>query len=319
MYKKYFLIAAGIVIFCFGVNSCICINCCRFNNSVADRQVSIDQPMPEGMIFSVRTSHGFINVTGTDENHCYITAYIRVRAESTEKANEIIDSVKVGFKNSDNQVAIVVDKPKRFRDYGVYISYDIRLPKKTNVNLKTTHEKIECRDLTGNVTASTTHDPIICSAVKGDVNLNTTHDKIRLTDITGKIRARTTHDPIEAERITGPMELSTSHDRIVCREINSQKLRISTSHDNVDIFFSPAVNPLIDANVVTSHGNIVFHLPDSFAGEIAMSTTHGKIRTDVPLVVRGEISENNITGSIGEGAGKVSLKTTHGSINLKKQ
>lgn len=338
MSKLFSFVMFLVLLFCFlCIGSCIHINGnCRCNlNSEHKRDVELETDMADGMTLSVETSHSHIYVSGTDEKQCYVKANIRVRAENAEKAREIAEKVKVDFKKFGEHVIIVVVKPQVEEKYGVYVSYDVRAPRKTNVVLKTSHGPIECHNLDGNVTASTTHDPVRCSNIRGnlrittshdpiecsnivgDLKLRTTHDPIKLSHITGSVEANTTHDPIEAEYVSGRMDLRTSHGRVLCREIDSKQLHIQTSHDNVNISFKSGVQGEIDANVNTSHGNIKFDLPIDFNGEIFMSTTHGKIKSDVPIIVKGEISEENISGKIGEGAGKVSLKTKHGSILLK--
>jgi len=324
--------------FCFlCIGSCIYINgnCGDNLKSEHKRDVELETDMAEGVTVSVETSHSHIYVSGTDEKRCYVKANIRVRAENAEKAREIAEKVKVDFKKFGEHVIIAAFTPQVEEKYGVYVSYDVRAPRKTNVILKTSHGPVECQNLDGNITASTTydtvrcsnirgnlrittsHDPIECSNIVGDLKLNTTHGQIKLNHITGSVEANTTHAPIEAEYVSGRMDLRTSHGRVLCREIDSNKLYIQTSHDNVNISFKSAIEGEINANINTSYGNIEFDLPIDFNGEVFMSTTHGKIKSDVPIVVKGEISEENITGKIGEGAGKVSLKTEHGSIILK--
>jgi hypothetical protein len=273
--------------------------------------------MAEGMTFSAQTARGHINVAGTDQNHCYVKANITVRAESTEKATQIADMVKVHLEDSQNHMAILADKPNDSSDYSIHISYDISLPENTTLNLKTTHGNILCQNINGGIIAVTTHASITCSDINGNMNLSTTHGKIELTDIIGNTKARTTHNQIKAERITGNIDLNATHGKITCGQLISQKLNIHTTHNNVDVSFSTNIKPDIEANIVTTHGSITLHMPEAFAGEVIMSTTHSKIKTDRPLTVMGEISQNHLAGTIGQGNGKLNLKTTHGKINLK--
>ena len=302
MSKLYSFLMLPALLFCFlGISSCICIvgnYGCNFNSEF-QREVDLETDMGEGMTFSAQTTHSHIHVSGTDDKRCYVKANIRVRAESIEKAKEIAEKVKVDFEKSGNQVVMIVDKPELPKNCGVYVSYNVKLPRKTNVILKTTH------------------DPIICTNIVGDLKLSTTHDPIKLSHITGRVEANTTHDPIEAEYVTGPMLLETTHGRVVCRDIDSDLLRIRTSHDNVNVSFKRVVKSEIDADVNTSHGNITFNLPADFKGSVHMSTTHGKVKSDVPIIVKGEISEEKVSGIIGKGVGRVNLKTKHGSIVLK--
>jgi DUF4097 and DUF4098 domain-containing protein YvlB len=273
--------------------------------------------MADGMTFLAETRHGFIHATGTEEKRCHVTANVYVWAKSVEEANEIAEKVKVEFQKSTDRISVVVEKPPIQNNCGIFTDYEVRLPKNTHLILKTSHDTIRCENIEGNITASTTHDPIECRNIIGNLRLNTTHDEIILSHINGKVEARTTHDPIEAEYVTGPIDLGTTHGRVVCREIDTDRLRVSTSHDNVSIAFKEGVKGQVDADIKTSHGDIVFNMPVDFEGEVCMSTTHGKLNSDVPILVKGGITEDMVSGTIGEGAGRVNLKTTHGSITLK--
>ena len=124
-----------ILLFCFlCISSCVCINGnCRFNlNSEFKRDVELETDMTDGMTFSAETTHSHINVSGTDEKRCYVKANIRVRAENTEKAREIAEKVKVDFEKRGDKIIIVVDKPRGYENYGVYVSFDVKVPRKTN-------------------------------------------------------------------------------------------------------------------------------------------------------------------------------------------
>lgn len=317
--NKLYSFAMFLVLSCFviGLSSCICCiqgDCC---DSKVQREFILETEMADGMIFSAETRHGFIHVTGTEEKRCHVTANVHVWAKSIEEANEIAEKVKVEFQKSTDHISVVVEKPPIQNNCGVFTDYEVKLPKNTHLVLKTTHDTIRCENIEGNITASTTHDPIECCSIIGNLKLNTTHGEIVLSHIKGGVEASTTHDPIKAEYVTGPVNLGTTHGRVVCKEIDTNRLRVRTSHDNVSITFKDGVKGQVDADIKTSHGDIVFNVPVDFEGDVCMSTTHGRLRSDIPMVVKGEISGNMVSGTVGEGAGKINLKTTHGSITLK--
>lgn len=338
MKKSFFVTLVFGSFLCLFVSSCICINCGGSNLcSPVIKEIKLEREMVSGMTFCAETMHSYIKVTGWDEQYCSVRAKVKVRAENTEKAKQIAEGIKVSLQESGGTMTLITDKLGHHGDHSVYADYDVKLPRDSSVILKTSHDPIECRNLKGNVTATTSHDPITCSDITGDLKLNTSHDPvvltniagnveartshdpIKLTNITGNVDARTTHDPIEADNITGDVNLSTSHDPIRCSNLNTEKLTVRTSHSNIDINYSEQFKGPASAEVTTSHGNISFELPENYSGEVSMSTTHGKVKTDFPITVSGEISERKISGTIGgkDGAGKINLKTTHGSIYLK--
>lgn len=302
-----------------GANSCVC-NCCHNSGNLRaqlQKDVTLEQDMPAGGSFSIDTRHGDITVRGGQTEKCVVRTRVKIRAVDDEKARQVAEQLELALENNDGGMAVVSNLLGSYSDYSVYFDYDVTVPGQTELVLRTTHGKIECEDIKGCVTASTTHDPIVCSNIIGDVKLNTTHDPVRLNNVTGKIEAVTSHDPIELISCAGPMSLQTTHDRVTCRDILCKQLNVRTSHDNVEVAYSKETTGQVEANIVTTHGNITFDLPDGFAGEVGMSTTHGRVHTDVPMMVKGAFSEGRMSGSVGQGRGKVNLSTTHGNVYLR--
>jgi hypothetical protein len=50
---------------------------------------------------------------------------------------------------------------------------------------------------------------------------------------------------------------------------------------------------------------------------VEASTHNGSINTDLPITVTGKVSKNKLTGTIGNGDGKLYLETHNGSIRLR--
>ena len=69
--------------------------------------------------------------------------------------------------------------------------------------------------------------------------------------------------------------------------------------------------------MVTSYGSVDFETPPDFAGTVEMSTSYGSISTDLPITVSGQISKKKLAGTIGQGNGKLYLKTSSGSIKIR--
>jgi len=50
---------------------------------------------------------------------------------------------------------------------------------------------------------------------------------------------------------------------------------------------------------------------------VEMSTSHGSLHTDLPITVKGESGKHKLTGQIGDGFGRLQLRTKFGSIKLR--
>ena len=122
---------------------------------------------------------------------------------------------------------------------------------------------------------------------------------------------------IECMNINGQVHADTSYGDIKCRNIISGELKTSSSYGSVYIEYSDLAPAEIQADVSTSYGGIYFTAPPGFTGQVQLSTSYGSVKTDLPITVQGKISKTRIKGTIGEGNGKLILKTSYGSIGLR--
>jgi DUF4097 and DUF4098 domain-containing protein YvlB len=58
-------------------------------------------------------------------------------------------------------------------------------------------------------------------------------------------------------------------------------------------------------------------IPPNFAGDIAVETNFGSVKTELPITVKGDVSKTRLNGTIGQGKGRMDLKTSFGSIKIK--
>jgi len=112
-------------------------------------------------------------------------------------------------------------------------------------------------------------------------------------------------------------DISTSYGRINCRQLTTADLAAKSGSGNIEIACSDLAPAQINANVVTSYGSIDFEIPPDFTGQVDLATSYGSIRTDLPITISGEISKKKLSGTIGQGNGKLYLKTSSGSIKIR--
>jgi DUF4097 and DUF4098 domain-containing protein YvlB len=134
-------------------------------------------------------------------------------------------------------------------------------------------------------------------------------DSIKLHSDSGSIKV--------TEALADTTNISTSYGRISCRQITTNDLTAKSGSGNIDIACSDSTPAEIVADLVTSYGNIDFVAPRNFAGQVDMSTSYGSIRTERPITISGEVSKKKLKGTIGQGKGKLHLRTSSGSINVK--
>jgi DUF4097 and DUF4098 domain-containing protein YvlB len=359
-----------------------------------ERTVQQQAPLAPGSTVIAQTSLGSVTITGAEVTDCSVVAQIRVQAPTEEEAREIAEQVEIKLETVGQKLTVKAEKPPKKRRRSISISYDITVPKQTNVECTSSYGAIELSNIDGDVKGKTSsgsisaeniqgsaqldtsYGSVTCRNIKGDniqlksssgsiraetivgsVNLNTSYGSITCDDISGgdiklktssgKIKLskascedydlHTSYGSINADELTGSSlklhsgsgsinvteasaetaDISTSYGRINCRQITTTDLTAKSGSGNIDIIFSDSTPAEITANVTTSYGSIDFTTPPEFTGRVELATSYGSIRTDLPITITGEISKKKLTGTIGQGNGKLYLKTSSGSIKIR--
>jgi hypothetical protein len=66
----------------------------------------------------------------------------------------------------------------------------------------------------------------------------------------------------------------------------------------------------------TVNGSIDVHLPATVAATVRAQSMHGELVTDFPLQLQGRWGPRRLTGTIGDGGGRIDAQTVNGAIRL---
>lgn len=194
------------------------------------------------------------------------------------------------------------------------------------VLLETSYGSVTCKDVSdGNIKLKSSSGKITLSKASfGDCDAHTSYGSIVTDEMKGdSIKLHSDSGSINVTTASaGTIGVSTSYGRINCQQITTGDLTARSGSGNIDIACSQSTPPEMTAEVVTSYGSIDFAAPPNFSGQVDLKTSYGSIRTDLPITVTGEVTKKHIQGKIGqsrdrEGAGRLHLETSSGSIVLK--
>ena len=119
---------------------------------------------------------------------------------------------------------------------------------------------------------------------------------------------------INISNITKSIKAETDVGAITCTEITGD-LDINTDVGEVKIIYSKAAAGACNANIETDVGEISFTAPPDFSARVDFSTNLGTIETDLPLNIKGMLGKQT-NGTVGNGEGRITLKTNIGSIKI---
>jgi len=242
-----------------------------------------------GNIF-VSNVNGKIEVTSWDKETIRIEAEIKVNTHNRREAEEILERVKILIDRQGEKITIKPDYPHKERESGFWdwllgsykttpiVDFTIKVPQKSNLDLKSTNGNVFAAEIKGAVTLATVNGGIEAETINGSANANTTNGGIKINDLNGSLNTHTTNGSITA------------------------------------IFSGFDTNNNIDMS--TTNGSIKLTLPSNIKADVTASTVNGSIHTDFALTVKGKIMKKRINGEINGGGGLIDLSTVNGSIKI---
>ncbi len=227
-----------------------------------------------------QTANGKITLEGSDRDEVTVRAWKKVRGRRSAAA-EFAEKVEIYAERIGDELRIFTDHPPPPKGVNLSVRYAIETPREVDVNLRTVNSKIEV------------------SGIGGAIDATTVNGTIELEGETGPIRARTTNSSIKAE-----IGLLT------------EEAEFSTTNGSIGVDVDCCVGSVA---ALTTNGSINLMLPADFAGQLDAEARRGRVHSDFPVPVIGKI-KNHLKGEIGEGGDAViKLRSTNGSIRLKRQ
>jgi len=118
--------------------------------------------------------NGGVEIEGWDRDSVDVRANIGVTASTEEEAREIARAVTVEIKDG----AITADGPASRRRASWWVSFEIRVPRATNLEVETSN------------------GPLGVAGVRGRMDLRTSNGPLTLHDVSGDVRGRTSNGPL---------------------------------------------------------------------------------------------------------------------------
>ena len=111
-------------------------------NAKFDRVVELSEVLQADSKLSAQTSNGSINVTGTEMEVCTITATINTRSLTVEEAQLLAEQTDVRLEQTPEGLQTVIDRPKKKNRESISVQFEISVPKKTTLELRTSNGEI---------------------------------------------------------------------------------------------------------------------------------------------------------------------------------
>jgi len=258
------------------------------------------EPSGELRIFDVS---GSVSVTVWDKSEVFVAERTKMDVYTENEARTVLERSKSSYRQVDNRIEVGGEYHRR--DW-IKSDFDIKVPKKFNVDIETRSGDISITGLTGLVELSTSGGEIILRDIDGEVDAKTSGGDIEVVNSMKQVEIRTSGGDLRLEDIGGPLIAKTSGGDIT---LIRSKNRVELQTSGGDIILR---NVGGDVQAETSGGDIEV---DGANGAVEVHTSGG----DIDIVnVGGELDASTSGGDIDGRSinGGVRVSTSGGDIEL---
>ena len=257
-----------------------------------------------GGTFRAETSGGDIVIKSGPGDQVHIVARQAIRAKTEEKADELLAKLELTIEQQGNDVVAKSKYPGKsgLTITGIWppvtVDFEVTIPEKFNLDLRTSGGDIVTGDLQGEVAAHTSGGDVVLGRIDGEVQAHTSGGDIMLGAATGAVKLHTSGGDIRVGPVAAAIDASTSGGDIEARFEGG---------------------PRADCSLRTSGGDVDVEVGATAAFQLNASTSGGdvEIRNITVAVESGGFGKSKLVGAVNGGGPLLKLRTSGGDITVK--
>jgi len=203
------------------------------------------------------------------------------------------------------------------------VHYEIKIPSRYNIDVKTSGGNITGSDIGGNADVHTSGGDVKLGRVSGTVRAKSSGGDVTIESSGGTVNAkqqRRRHRHSRGRRQPRSENLGRSIDirragGTVLAHTSGGGIRIDEAMDAVDATTSGGSitarfsrQPHGDSRLSTSGGGVTVELASGIGAELDARASGGGVRSDVPVTVQGSRDEDSLVGRINGGGPRLTLR-----------
>jgi DUF4097 and DUF4098 domain-containing protein YvlB len=238
----------------------------------------------------------------------------------TEKWEGIV-KFDVRIDGDQYYISVSIDSHKRslweeiLGHYKSRPKFIIRVPEQFSVNITNAVGNINVTEIGGDVKINTSVGSIGIEKVVGNVDVKSASGSVTAKRIHGNISARTDAGSIQMSDIKGDIEAQTNAGKISIDNVSGTVDAVA-SVGAIDIIFSG--QPMQRCKLESSAGKIYVGIREGISLTLNAETAIGKIASDFPVFTESDFLCSSVYGDINGGGPELLMRTSIGSIEIKK-
>jgi len=292
---------------------------------------------PGGTIV-VDVDFGSIDVSTNAANEVVVDVLRRVSRASQAEEEAFLADRPVTITPEGNEVTITsrAQAPGNRSSHGkqrTEAKYTITVPAQFNAQLKTAGGAVAVSDLTGDVKADSKGGSLQFTRLHGVLDGGTAGGNILIADCEGAQQVKTSGGGINLSGGKGSFDGKTSGGSVNVKDFQGA-VQVKTSGGGINVInvagkvdgktsgggiTARFASPLSDeVNLVTSGGGVTISVSENSAFDLDASTAAGSVSSELSVDSTGKPSRNHLKGPVNGGGKPVVLRTSAGSIHVRK-
>jgi hypothetical protein len=215
-----------------------------------------------------------------------------------------------------------------------YADIKIRVPSGQTLDVYLAVGEVSASNINGDIRLDTHSAPVTTTGTRGSLLVDVGSGSVSVTDAEGDVDIDTGSGSVEASGIRGDLlRIDTGSGSVTTSDVSVTRLNIDTGSGGVEVGNAVARDVLVDTGsgsvrvelmadaqdieIDTGSGSVTLSVPESFGAVVEIETGSGTIDLDFPLQVR-RFERTSITGTLGDGSGRVMIDTGSGDIRIRK-
>lgn len=197
--------------------------------------------------------------------------------------------------------------------HGISVSYEIEVPRTTDVRARTGSGRTEIDGIEGRVVARTGSGSVTLRDVAGEVEAHSGSGSIRAEALSGRFEGRAGSGSIDIDLVSGgDVAVSTGSGRIHVAGLDGG-LSARAGSGSITIEGQPSES----WDLTTGSGSIRLRLPAEAAFSVDARTGSGGVSTEHPLTISGSIDRHRLQGQVRGGGPLITARTGSGGIRIE--
>jgi lia operon protein LiaG len=210
----------------------------------------------------------------------------------------------------------------------------VRVPKGADVGVWLAVGEATLRNVDGKIMVDVSAANVTATGMRGTLNLDTGSGDVRISDVDATVMVdagsgNLTLDNVRGDAITmdggsgnvtgsglrvrrAAFDLGSGDTRLT--GVTADELTVDTGSGTVDITLTGAVTSMV---LDTGSGDVTLRVPAGFGAMLDVDTGSGDFDIEFPVTITRR-ERNSLTGTIGDGKGRVRIDTGSGDVRILK-